>query len=42
MSIESALAQYEYECWCNYNHEYIDENGNWISDEETEETEELI
>lgn len=34
MSIESALAKYEYDCWCSYNHERIDENGNWISDEE--------
>lgn len=37
MSIESALEQYEYECWCRYNHEHKDENGKWISDEETEE-----
>ena len=34
MSIEEALAQWEYECWCDYNNEYKDEYGNWISDDE--------
>lgn len=34
MTLESALNEYEYECWCDYNHECKDENGNWIPDEE--------
>ena len=34
MSIESALNAYEYDCWCSYNHEHVDENGNWVSDDE--------
>ena len=34
MSIESALNEHEYECWCDYNHERKDENGNWVSEEE--------
>lgn len=37
MNIESALNQYEYECWCDYYHEHVDEQGNWISDEKSEE-----
>lgn len=38
MSIESALAHYEYECWCAYNHEHIDEHGEWVDDcEDSEE-----
>lgn len=34
--MESMLAQYEYECWCEYNHERVDEDGEWHSEEEAE------
>ena len=34
MTIGEALNQYEYECWCDYNHEHINENGEWVDDEE--------
>lgn len=34
MCITDALEQYEYECWCEYNHEYINENGEWVSEGE--------
>lgn len=37
MTLESALNEYEYECWCDYNHEHIDECGNWINDEPEDE-----
>ena len=37
MTLESALNEYEYECWCSYNHEHIDENGNWVNDEPEDE-----
>ena len=37
MGIESALAQWEYKCWCDYNHEHINENGEWVNDEDYEE-----
>ena len=37
MTLESALNEYEYECWCNYNHEHIDEYGNWVNDETKDE-----
>lgn len=34
MNLESALKELEHECWCDYNHEHVDEYGNWISDNE--------
>lgn len=39
MGIESALAEWEYRCWCEHNHEHIDENGEWVNDEGYEEEE---
>ena len=33
MTLESALNEYEYECWCDYNYEHKDEYGNWVNDE---------
>lgn len=32
--LESLLAQYEYECLCSYNHEYIGEDGEWHDEDE--------
>lgn len=37
MNLESALNEYEYKCWCDYNHEHINEYGNWVNDEPEDE-----
>ena len=34
MSITDALEQYEMERWSDYNHEYRDEDGEWIEEEQ--------
>lgn len=36
MGIESALAEYEHECWCDYNHEHYEDGIGWVSDDEEE------
>ena len=37
INIDAALDQYEYECWCGYNHEHKDQHGNWAEDEQEKE-----
>lgn len=34
--LESLLAEYEHECWCEYNDEYVGEDGKWHDKEEEE------
>lgn len=40
MDIESELRKMEYERWCAYNHEHINEYGEWVSDDPDEEEQE--
>ena len=34
------MTELEYECWCSYNHEHINEFGEWVDDEDELEDEE--
>lgn len=34
------MMQWEYDAWCEYNHEHRDENGNWVSDYDEDDEEE--